>query len=67
MSISPATQLLEEAQQIRSTDPKKAEALYRRILETGAQAQGPPAEREQVLRDQETALLKLGELFRDNK
>lgn len=58
--------MLEEAQSIRATDPKRAEDLYRRILETSAQAQGPAAEREQNLRDQETALLSLGELYRDS-
>ena len=67
MSIESASKLLEEAQAAKEKNPRKAEEIYRRILETSAQAQAPPSEREQILRDQETALLKLGELFRDQK
>lgn len=59
--------MLEEAQAARVKDPRRAEDIYRRILETSAQAQAPPSERDQILRDQETALLKLGELFRDQR
>ncbi|THH03691.1 hypothetical protein EW145_g6086 [Phellinidium pouzarii] len=62
-----ATQMLEEAQAARSNNPKHAEQLYRQILEISAQAQGSQTEREQNLRDQETALIKLGETYRDNK
>ena len=67
MGLASAAQMLAEAQAIRSKDPKRAEDLYRRILETSAQAQGSQAEREANLRDQETALISLGELYRDNK
>lgn len=59
--------MLAEAQAARKTDPKHAEDLYRRILETSAQAQVSQAERESNLRDQESALISLGELYRDNK
>ncbi|KAL5532550.1 RPN6 [Sanghuangporus sanghuang] len=59
--------MLSEARAVCSTDPKRAEDLYRRILETSAQAQGSQAERESNLRVQESALVSLGELYRDNK
>ncbi|OCB88266.1 PCI-domain-containing protein [Sanghuangporus baumii] len=59
--------MLAEARAVCSTDPKRAEDLYRRILETSAQAQGSQAERESNLRVQESALVSLGELYRDNK
>lgn len=67
MAVAGLDTVLAEAQAIRSTDPKRAEDLYRRILETSAQAQGSQAERESNLRIQESALISLGELYRDNK
>lgn len=67
MSVQSVTELLKEAEDIQKSDPKQAELIYRRILETSAQAQGPPAQREQNLRDQETALISLGKLYRDSK
>lgn len=67
MSAQSVTDMLKEAEASQKTNPKQAELLYRRILETSAQAQGSMAEREQNLRDQETALINLGKLFRDNK
>ncbi|KAH8116756.1 PCI-domain-containing protein [Phellopilus nigrolimitatus] len=67
MSAATATHMLQEAQAAQATDPKRAEQLYRQILETSAQAQGSLADREQNLRDQETALIKLGGLYRDNR
>ncbi|KAL5529786.1 hypothetical protein ACEPAG_5773 [Sanghuangporus baumii] len=59
--------MLAEARAVCSTDPKRAEDLYRRILETSAQAQGSQAERESNLRVQESALVSLGALYRDKK
>ena len=67
MSVQSVAELLKEAEATQKTNPKQAELLYRRILETSAQAQGSVAEREQNLRDQETALINLGKLHRDNK
>ncbi|EJD02500.1 PCI-domain-containing protein [Fomitiporia mediterranea MF3/22] len=59
--------MLTEAQAARSLNPKLAEDLYRRILETSAQAQVSQTERESSLRMQEEALISLGGLYRDNK
>lgn len=65
--MAKVTQMLAEAQAVRSKDPKRAEDLYRRILQTSAQAHGSQSERESNLQDQESALIRLGELYRDNK
>lgn len=67
MSVQSVAEMLKEADACQKTNPKQAEQLYRRILETSAQAQGSTAEREQNLRDQETALISLGKLYRDNR
>ena len=64
--MATASSLLEEANSLRATDQKRAEQIYRQILETSAQAQGSAAEREQNLPDQETAVVSLGELYRDD-
>ena len=66
MTTSSATALLKEAETLRSTNPKRAEQLYKQILETTANGVSQ-ADREQSLRDQEQALIKLGELYRDQK
>ena len=61
--------LLKEAQDARKSDPKRAEAFYNQILDANAQstARTPQAQRDRNLQDQETALVKLGELYRDTK
>lgn len=67
---------LEQADVARKNDPAKAEELYRSILATkaGTSTAGPSedqhadmAANESILKDQETALLKLGALYRDNE
>ena len=67
MTSQTVAEMLKEADASQKTNPKHAELLYSRILETSAQTQGSVAEREQNLRDQETALINLGKLHRDNK
>ncbi|MCJ1335097.1 26S proteasome regulatory subunit rpn6 [Bachmanniomyces sp. S44760] len=52
---------LQESQKLAKTDPSKAEATYKDILSTG------PDSGEAALREYETALIGLGELYRDNK
>ena len=52
---------IEEAQEVVKTDPAKAEALYKDILSKG------PGSGEAALREYETALMGLGELYRDAK
>ena len=48
---------IEEAQKLAKTDPPKAEALYEDILSKG------PGSGEAALREYETALMGLGELY----
>lgn len=52
---------IEEAQKLAKSDPSKAEAIYKDILSTG------PGSGEAALREFETALMGLGELYRDQK
>lgn len=52
---------IEEAQKLSKTEPAKAEAIYEEILSTG------PGSSEAALREYETALMGLGELYRDAK
>lgn len=74
------SQDLEQANKIAPTDPTKAEELYRGILshQTSKLIQPKPFRSscvelflriadEDALRDQETALIKLGALYRDHK
>lgn len=56
--MSSTTDLLTQAE----ATPAKAESLYKQIL-----AEDPSTSDAQVLRDKETALVKLGELYRDRK
>ncbi|KAI0374607.1 PCI-domain-containing protein [Pilatotrama ljubarskyi] len=56
-------ELLKEANS--SSDPKRAEALYREILASPISEHASTEEREAELRQQEAALVKLGELYRD--
>ncbi|KIJ09851.1 hypothetical protein PAXINDRAFT_102153 [Paxillus involutus ATCC 200175] len=62
--------LLKEAESVASTNPKRAEEIYKQILSSSAStSNGPPStgERDQALRDQEAAMIKLAELHRDQK
>ena len=56
-----STRRIEEAQKVSKTDPAKAEAVYKDILSKG------PGSGEAALRQYETALMGLGELYRDGK
>ena len=55
------TKRIEEAQKLSKADPAKAETLYKKILSEG------PGTGEVALREYETALMDLGELYRDTK
>ncbi|KAH9848842.1 PCI-domain-containing protein [Lenzites betulinus] len=55
--------LLKEAE--ASTDPKRAEALYKEILASPNSQHASTEQKEAELRHQEAALVKLGELYRD--
>ena len=52
---------IEEAQNIQRDDPAKAEAIYKDILSQ------KPGGNEAALREYETALMGLGELYRDTR
>jgi len=54
-------QLIAEAKKASKTDPAQAEKLYREVLSK------PPGVNEIALRDYETALVGLGELYREHK
>lgn len=51
-----------EAQKVASTDPKKAEQIYKDII-----SKPPAVTSEAAIREYETALISLGELYRDQK
>ena len=61
-NMSSTTDLLAEAGALGNENPKRRETIYKQILEASKSAADPD-----VLRDQETALVKLGELYRDQK
>ncbi|TFK93259.1 PCI-domain-containing protein [Polyporus arcularius HHB13444] len=50
-----------------ASDPQEAEKLYREILVSPIDEHAPVEEREAELRRQESALVKLGEIYRDQK
>lgn len=54
-------QKLVEAQKLQSTDPSKAEEMYKEVLVK------EPGQSEAAIKNFETALVNLGELFRDQK
>lgn len=58
---SETASLVKEATALTKTDPPKAEALFHKILSAG------PGSTESTARDYETALVALGELYRDQK
>ncbi|KAF5387395.1 hypothetical protein D9757_005788 [Collybiopsis confluens] len=59
--MSSTAQLLTDADSAVKSDPKRAESLYKQILSSKASQN----ESTQLLRDQETALVNLGQLYRD--
>lgn len=60
--MSSTSELLAEAEAVRAGNPKRGEEIYKQILNSSKSAVNPDE-----LRDQETALVKLGELYRDQK
>ncbi|KAK3315127.1 hypothetical protein B0H66DRAFT_334638 [Apodospora peruviana] len=51
-----------EAQKVAATDPRKAEGIYKEII-----SKAPVVTSDAAIREYETALIKLGELYRDEK
>jgi len=60
--MSSTADLLAEAGTLGVKNQKRREAIYKQILETSKTTVNPDE-----LRDQEMALVKLGELYRDEK
>jgi len=60
--MSSTAELLTEAEAVKAKNPKRGEEIYKQILDASKSAVNPDE-----LRDQETALVKLGELYRDQK
>ncbi|RDB28089.1 putative 26S proteasome regulatory subunit rpn6 [Hypsizygus marmoreus] len=68
--MSSPSSLLAQAESVATSHPKEAEALYKKILDDTAASTSNEVRNEetsQSLREQETALVKLGELYRDQK
>jgi hypothetical protein len=59
MSATTSQTPLQTANSLVQSDPRQAEKLYNHILDS------PKTDDEDALRDQEDALMKLGELYRD--
>lgn len=62
--MAPATEqskVLADAKAVAKSDPSKAEPIYQQIISAG------PGSSESTSRDYETALLGLGEAYRDQK
>ncbi|KAH8677313.1 PCI domain-containing protein [Xylariales sp. PMI_506] len=53
---------VKDAQALQSTDPRKAEAIYKEII-----SQPPSVNSDAAIKEYETALLSLGRLYRDEK
>jgi 26S proteasome regulatory subunit N6 len=61
--MAPANSVrIDEAQKLAKTDSRKAEALYKEII-----SKPPSATSDSAVREYETALVSLGELYRDEK
>jgi len=60
--MSSTADLLAEAEALGVENPERQEVIYKQILEASKSTVNPDE-----LRDQETALVKLGELYRDQK
>ncbi|OCH93450.1 PCI-domain-containing protein [Obba rivulosa] len=65
--MSTKEQLLTEAETLVGSDPQRAEALFKEVIVNPPSEYGVREEKERELRHQETALVKLGELYREQK
>jgi len=61
MAVEDNSKRLEEAKQLSKTEPQKAERIYQEILSVA------PGTNEKAVREFESALTGLGELYRDHK
>lgn len=58
----PESARIQEAQKLSKTNPREAEAQYKEII-----SKPPSATSDAAVREYETALVSLGELYRDEK
>jgi 26S proteasome regulatory subunit N6 len=67
--MSTTAELLALAVEASKTDTKRSEALYKQILSspTKLSPNSSNEDNQQHVRDQETALVNLGQLYRDQK
>jgi hypothetical protein len=61
MAAPETSKRIAEAQKLAKTDPTKAEQLYKEVLSTN------PGSNEAAIKNYESALMGLGELFRDQR
>lgn len=61
MAVADSGKRIEEAQKLAKTEPAKAEKIYQDVLSQD------PGSNEQAIKHYETALVSLGELYRDQK
>jgi 26S proteasome regulatory subunit N6 len=61
MAVADTGKRIEEAQKLAKSDPSKAEQIYKDVLST------EPGSNEAAIKNYETALVGLGELYRDQK
>ncbi|CAI6335406.1 unnamed protein product [Periconia digitata] len=61
MAVPETSKQIVEAQKIAKTDPKKAEQVFKEVLSTN------PGSNEAAIKNYESALISLGELFRDQR
>ena len=61
MAVEENAKRIEEAKKLSKDQPQKAEQIYKNILSK------PPGTNERAVRDFESALTGLGELYRDGK
>ncbi|KAJ4484599.1 PCI-domain-containing protein [Lentinula lateritia] len=63
--MSTSAELLAEAVSASKSDSKRSESLYKQILSSTKPSTHENSQQTQTLRDQETALVNLGQLYRD--
>lgn len=61
MAVPETTSRVAEAQKLAKSDPSKAEQIYKDVLSQN------PGSNEAAIKNYETALVGLGELYRDQK
>lgn len=60
--MAAGTSAVKEAQTLESTDPRKAEAIYKETI-----SKPPSVTSDAAIKEYETALLRLGGLYRNEK